>query len=263
VGLRDAQDVFLARGQSWLNIGPDSWWYGALVRSLTGLRYQTNEQQFGIGLLTLGVVALGFWRGRHRGGVMVLGLTALVLVLLATQVGPWRTASPWAGVYALVPGARGIRAVPRVGLVALVAWAAGLALAIDGLARWRPWAAGALALLCLLEQGVAYVHFEPTLDRERVNRIAREVSAGCTAFVYTPPPDGWPPWHAQIDALWVADATGVPTLNGYSGNAPPGWELQNCFVRSPEDRERVDAAVAAWVRRWALPGTVCRIPSSP
>lgn len=263
VGLRDARDVFLARGQSWVNIGPDSWWYGALVRSLTGLRYQTNEQQYGVGLLTLAAVALGFWRARHRGGVVVLGLTAVVLVLLATQVGHWRAASPWSVVYALVPGAGGIRAVPRVGLVILVAWAAGLALAVDALARSRPLLAAALAVLCLLEQGVAYVHFLPALDRERIDRIAREVPAGCTAFVYTPPPDGWPPWHAQIDALWVADSARVPTLNGYSGNSPPGWGLEDCFVRGPADRARLDAAVAAWVQRWGLTGPVCPIPPSP
>jgi hypothetical protein len=263
VGLRDARDVFLARGQSWLNVGPDSWWWGGLVRGSPGMRYQTNEQQYGIGLLTTAVVAFGFWRARHRGGVVVLGLTAVLLVLLATQVGPWHAASPWNAVYALVPGARGIRAVPRVGLVVLVAWAAGLALAVDGVARFLPWLAAALGVLCLLEQGVAYVHFEPALDRQRVERIAREVPAGCTAFVYTPPPDGWPPWHAQIDALWVTDVVGVPTLNGYSGNAPPGWGLEDCFVRGPADRARLDAAVEAWVRRWGLPAPVCRLPASP
>jgi hypothetical protein len=263
VGLRDARDVFLARGQSWLNVGPDSWWWGALVRASPGMRHQTPEQQFGIGLLTSVAVALGFWRARHRGGVAVLGITAVLLVLLATQFGPWRAVSPWNLVYAWVPGARGIRAVPRVGLVVLVAWAAGLALAIDALARWRPRLAGALALLCVLEQGVADRSFEPMLDRERVDHIAREVPAGCTAFVYTPPPDGWPPWHAQIDALWVADAALVPTLNGYSGNAPPGWGLEDCFVRGPADRARLDAAVAAWVRRWGLTGPICRLPASP
>lgn len=261
VGLRDARDVFLAKGQSWLNVGPDSWWYGWLVRRLTGLRYQTNEQQYGIGLLTLGGVAFGFWHARHRAGVLVLGLTALALLLLTTQLGPWRAASPWNLVYAVVPGARGIRAVPRVGLLLLVAWAAGLALAVDTLARRRPVAAAVLALLCLVEQGVRYVHFEPAQDRERVDRIAREVAPGCTAFVYTPPPDGWPPWHAQIDAVWVADAARVPTLNGYSGNAPPGWGLEDCFVRNPADRARVEAAIQAWVTRWALPGPVCRLPN--
>jgi hypothetical protein len=263
VGLRDARDVFLARGQSWFNIGPDSWWWGALVRSSPGMRSQTAEQQYGIGLLTSAAVAFGFWRARHRGGVVVLALTALLLVLLATQIGPWRAAAPWNGVYAWVPGARGIRAVPRVGLVVLVAWAAGLALAVDALARSRPVAAAALALLCLLEQGVADRSFLPALDRERVNRIAREVPPGCTAFVYTPPPDGWPPWHPQIDAMWVADAVGVPTLNGYSGNTPPGWGLEDPFVRGPEDRARLDAAVGAWVHRWGLTQPVCRVPPSP
>ncbi|HET9157286.1 MAG TPA: hypothetical protein VFN91_11505, partial [Myxococcaceae bacterium] len=263
VGLRDARDVFLARGQSWFNVGPDSWWWGALVRSSPGMRSQTPEQQYGIGVLTTAVVAFGFWRARHRGGVVVLGLTAVLLVLLATQFGPWRAASPWNLIYAVVPGARGIRAVPRVGLLVLVAWAAGLALAVDALARSRPWVAAVLALLCLVEQRVADRSFEPGLDRERVDRIARQVPPGCAAFVYTPAPDGWPPWHAQIDALWVADAVGVPTLNGYSGNSPPGWGLEDCFVRGPADRERLDAAVAAWVQRWGLTRPVCRVPASP
>ena len=263
VGLRDAHDVFLAKGQSWFNIGPDSWWWGALVRASPGMRYQTPEQQYGIGLLTSVAVAFGFWRARHRGGVVVLGLTAVLLVLLATQLGPWPAASPWNLVYAVVPGAGGIRAVPRVGLVLLVAWAAGLSLAVDVVARSRPLAAATLALLCLVEQGVADRSFVPALDRERVNRIAREMPAGCAAFVYTPPPDGWPPWHAQIDALWVADTARVPTLNGYSGNTPPGWGLEECLVRGPADRVRLDGAIEAWVTRWALPGPVCRLPRSP
>ena len=82
-------------------------------------------------------------------------------------------------------------------------------------------------------------------------------------LVYTPPPDGWPPWHAQIDAIWVADAAGVPTLNGYSGNSPPGWGLEDPFVRGSEDRTRLDASVEAWAKRWGLAQPVCRVPASP
>jgi hypothetical protein len=262
VGFRNPRKVFLARGQSWLNVGPDSWWYGGLVRRLQGLRSQTNEQQFGVGLLTLGVAGFGFWRARHRGGVVVLAATGLALVLLATQVGPWRAASPWNVVYAMVPGAAAIRAVPRVGLVVLLVWAAGLALAIDVVSRARPLASAALAVVCLLEQGVSFGHFVPAIDRARVQRIAREVDRGCTAFVYTPAPDGWPPWHAQIDALWVTDAAGVPTLNGYSGNAPPGWMLEDCLVRGPRTGP-------GWTRQWrpgsvaGAPGQVCRIQPAP
>jgi hypothetical protein len=263
VGLRDAQHVFLARGQSWLNAGPDSWWYGGLVRQLAGMRSQTAEQQLGIGLITPLVALLGLWRARYRDGVVVLATTALVLGLLATQLGPWRNLSPWNLVSAVVPGAAAIRAVPRVGLVILVAWAAGLALAVDGTALRRPWAALALALLCLLEQGVSLVHFRPAEERARVDRLAATVAPSCTAFVYTPAPDGWPPWRSQMDAVWATDAARVPTLNGYSGNAPPGWKLDDCLVRGPADRQRLDAAVEEWIRRWAIPGTVCQLAAPP
>ena len=259
VGLRGAGQVFLAHGQSWFNPGPDSWWYGGLVRRLAGLRTQSGEQQLGVGLLTTLMALVGLWRARHRDAVMVLAATALVLILLTTQLGPWRMSSPWTLVSAVVPGANAIRAVSRAGLVVLVAWAAGLALAVDGLGRRSAWAAAGVAALCLLEQGVSFAHFTPAEDRARVDRLAAAVSPACTAFVYTPPPDGWPPWRSQVDAVWATDAAGVPTLNGYSGNAPPGWMLEDCLVRSPADRERLDAAVTDWIRRWHIEGTVCQM----
>lgn len=259
VGFRQVQQVFLARGQSWLNPGPDSWWYGSLVRRLAGLRTQDGEQQIGVGLLAPVVALCGLWRARHRDGVVVLAATAVALMVLATQLGPWRTASPWSAVAALVPGAAAIRAVPRLGLVVLVAWAAGLALAVDAARRRHTGAAALLGALCLLEQGVSFTHFTPAAERDRVARLAAAISPACTAFVHTPAPDGWPAWRSQIDALWATQASGVPTLNGYSGNSPPGWLLEDCLERGPADRARLDAAVEAWVQRWSLPGRVCRI----
>ncbi len=263
VGLRHVEQVFLARGQSWLNPGPDSWWYGGLVRRVGGMRSQNGEQHIGVGLLTSVVALLGLWRARHRGGVVVLAATALVLVVLATQLGPWRTTSPWNAVSALVPGAAAIRAVPRVALLVLVAWAVGLALTIEAAGRRGPLLAAALATVCLLEQGVSFAHFRPAEERARVEQLAKTVPRSCEAFVFTPPPDGWPAWRSQLDAVWATDLAGVPTLNGYSGNAPPGWGLEDCLVRGPQDRARLEAAVAEWVRRWGLPDRVCRIPSSP
>jgi len=259
VGLRDVQAVFLARGQTWLNPGPDSWWYGGLVRRLVGLRSQTGEQQMGVGLLAPAVALVGLWRARHRGGVVVLAATALLLVVLGTQLGPWRAVSPWSAVSALVPGAAAIRAVPRLGLLVLVAWAAGLALAVDAARRRSTAAAAVLGALCLVEQGVSFAHFTPAVERARVDQVAAAVPPGCAAFVLTPAAQGFPAWRSQIDALWATDAAGVPTLNGYSGNSPPGWRLEDCLVRGPADRARLDAAVAAWVQRWGLPGPVCRI----
>jgi len=260
VGLRPVQNVFLARGQSWLNPGPDSWWYGALVRRLPGLRTQTGEQELGVGLVTTGVALAGLWWARHRPVARVLAVTAALLVVLGTQLGPWRGASPWNAVAALLPGAAAIRAVPRLGLLVLLAWAAGLALAVDAARRRGWWAAALLGLGCLLEQGVSFAHFSPAEERGRVDRLAAAVVPRCAAFVYTPAPDGWPAWRSQIDAVWATDASGVPTLNGYSGNLPPGWGLEDCLVRGPADRARLDTAAADWIRRWGLQGEVCRLP---
>jgi hypothetical protein len=263
VGLRRAQEVFLAKGQSWLNPGPDSWWYGGLVRRLPGMRHQDGEQQLGVGVLTLLVAVVALWRSRRRPAVAVLALTAAVLVVLGTQLGPWRAVSPWNGVAALVPGARAIRAVPRLGLIVLVAWSAGLALAVDAVGRRRAWAGPALAAVCLLEQGISLWHFTPAEERARVERLAATIPGGCTAFVYTPAPDGWPAWRSHIDAMWAAQLSGVPTLNGYSGNVPPGWKLEECQVRGPADQARLEDAVDAWIHRWSVPGTVCRLPGVP
>ena len=116
-----------------------------------------------------------------------------------------------------------------------------------------------LGALGLVEQGVSFANFTPGLERARVDQVAAAVPRGCAVFVHTPAAQGFPAWRSQIDALWATDAAGVPTLNGYSGNSPPGWRLEDCLVRGPADRARLDAAVAAWVQRWGLPGPVCWI----
>lgn len=263
VGLRHPGEVFLARGQSWINPGADSWWYGGLVRHVRGLASQSGEHLMGVGVLTSLAAGTGLWRSRQRVGVVVLATVALALIVLSTQLGPWPRLSPWRLVLLLVPGARAIRAVPRLGLLVLVAWAAGLALCIEAVRRRRPALAALLALACLLEQGLRFAHFDPAVERARAEEVARALPEGCAAFAYTPQPDGWPPWRSQTVAMWATDLSGVPTLNGYSGNVPPGWPLDDCIVHGPADRERLDAAVAGWVRRWALPGKVCRVPAQP
>lgn len=96
-----------------------------------------------------------------------------------------------------------------------------------------------------------------------MERLAATVPRDCAAFVYTPPPDGWPAWRSHIDAMWAARVAGIPTLNGYSGNVPPGWKLDECQVRTPADRARLEDAVEAWIHRWSVPGRVCRLPVSP
>lgn len=148
-----------------------------------------------------------------------------------------------------------------MGLLVLVAWAGGLALAVQAVRRRNIGAAAALAALCLLEQGATFDHFVPAAERSRALSLGRSLPPGCSAFAYAPDADGWPAWRAQLDAAWATDAAGIPTLNGYTCNIPPGWPLEECLVRRPEDCARIEAAVAEWSARQGISGTVCLVPA--
>jgi hypothetical protein len=262
VGLRPLASILLPHGQSWLYIGPDSWWYAPLAR-LPGFERLPvpGEQQLGVGALTTVVALVGLWRARGRPVVALILGTGVALVLLSTQWG--RGSSAWHWLHTWVPGAAGIRAVSRLGILVLIAWAAGLSLAIDRLGERSHLAAALLALACVLEQGVSFASFAPAEQAARVRNLAAAIGPDCTAFVFTPDDDGSPAWRSQVDAMWAADVSGVPTLNGYSGNYPPRWPLDDCLVRGPKDQARLSSAVEAWVRETGMRGRLCQLGGRP
>ena len=52
----------------------------------------------------------------------------------------------------------------------------------------------------------------------------------------------------HLDAAWAALASGVPTVNGYSGAAPPAWEpLHDGRIRTPAEAAALEAALAEWL----------------
>jgi hypothetical protein len=53
----------------------------------------------------------------------------------------------------------------------------------------------------------------------------------------------------HIFAMWAELRSGIPTLNGYSGQVPPDWPLADVSMAGPEDRERIPAAIRDWMSR--------------
>jgi hypothetical protein len=53
----------------------------------------------------------------------------------------------------------------------------------------------------------------------------------------------------QTDAMWISLRTGLPTLNGFSGWAPPGWELLGAADPS--------GAARRWIAHSGLREQVC------
>jgi len=279
VGMRSFQTVepMLPRPQSWAYMGPGNWLYGALAsRHLFQVIPVEHEQRLGTGVVTALVAIAGLWGARRRTMVRVVTLVPVAMALLATKWPGGFTA--WHGVDATVPGAAAMRAVSRIGIVIVLPIALGVAMAVDRLAgaatsgsRWTRdrIARGigiALALgIIALEQGQRLPTYDKHLARERTARVAREVGPECSAFLSTIIGGTEDPWRYHVDAMWASMARGVPTLNGYSGNQPPGWPFYPVNIQPGDSTlAPMTAALRRWTTRWRLdPTTICLLRVAP
>jgi hypothetical protein len=250
VGLRSADRISYPRILSWFLTGRTNRIYGGLQTALDlGFDAKVSRNN-GLGVITLATAASGLWLGRRRRDVqlVVAGFAGLVILTLVLP-GGW---SPWLLVRRLLPPAAALRAVARVGLMTLFPAALGLAIVADRLAGASRW--GIVALLSLVvvaEQS----HRTPTYDKaansQRIESTARRVPTEATAFLLVAAGASWH-GHMHDDAAWVALASGVPTINGRSGNAPRGWTLAQPALTGPGDESRLRANLARWAKRHGL-----------
>lgn len=154
-----------------------------------------------------------------------------------------------------LPGLNAIRAVSRIGLV--LAFPAALVAAIglrSLLAESQPRLLGALAALLFV--GLAGYEFA-TIERQtssiaeserRIDAVvvaAREQARGVASPVLLLVDPANEDFQIQLDAMLAAERLGWPTVNGYSGNIPPGAApTPSCSVAS-----RQFQGYAAWRAR--------------
>ena len=190
---------------------------------------------------------------------------ALCITVVVVTVLPVDTAhgSLWELVWHL-PGATAIRAIDRIQVVGDLAAALALTgLATDALANWdrlrRSTAlrVAGVALVCLivLEQadttGVSQLHRGRQLAA--LAAVPRPPD-GCTSFyVVDAHPDSLKFYEYQTEAMLVSQRFGLPTLNGYSGDTPPGWGL--LYPTTPS----YPAQVQQWITSHGLLTGVCRL----
>jgi len=234
--------------RSWLYPGRRSlltFWFGrtALFRDLPG----EPEQRLAVGFMALVCGTLGLWAWRKNPWIRLLAVVTLALVVLTTELpGGF---SLWYGVRAVVPGARALRLVSRVGV--LLAFPAGVALAVFfSRPRRRAWTAVLLAL-CLADQIYSEYTFSKLETRSVVAAYAAAVPPGCRSAyiaVQRRPGTATPSWLYQEEIQLSELARGVPLVNsGYTRFSPPGYGAlgQNVFSTS-EELARLDSALAAW-----------------
>jgi hypothetical protein len=258
----DASTPFLPRLESWLYPGRRSllyFWLGRmpLFQGLPG----EPEQRLFVGAATLVCAGLGAWSWRKSPWMRLLAVLTVALVVLTTELpGGF---SLWHAVRAVMPGARALRIVPRVGV--LLAFPAGVGLAAF-FSRPRRVAAIVLLLgLCLADQAYSEYTFSKVETRRIVAAYAAAVPPGCRnayLVVRTAPGTDRPHWVFQEEIQLSELARGVPLVNGgYTRFYPPGYgSLGRNVVSSPEDLDRLRRDFASWLTLHDLsPQDVCWI----
>ncbi len=262
----DKVSFHLARPASWFNIGPSHWLYGwtAAFPSFSSLPAE-HEHRIGFGYITPLLAAIGLWRARRRYAWVlpcIVGIAALIF--LSTKWGPGF--NPWHAVYYFAPGARAIRAMARIGEVLLLPAAIGVAALIDSfpVSRFKWLFLAPLCGFAALEQGVTVSTFDTGQHRRLIESIAEAVPSRCSSFYFAAIKGKQGPPNYHVASMWAGSLRQIPTINGYSGYAPPGYPLSWFPVTSPEQGEGVRDALDRWRAQNALSAsTTCLIAFEP
>lgn len=159
----------------------------------------------------------------------------------------------------LVPGALAIRSGMRLQLVANMWIVIALALLLEhwlrtAPARWanaRRWAALSILTFCLVEQ-INLMKNSAIRRGDELAFLAAVPSppAPCQAFYALPHRQQDARYLDETDAMWIANQIHLPTLNGFAGWFPPGWNLLQ------EDADQT-SLVRQWIEHSGLTGQVC------
>jgi hypothetical protein len=260
--------VFAMAPSDLTNMGPRNllwgWLHDAHLPGDLGREWTMGFGPAFLALFTLTAISLFRPVAAGRVSPRILLARAAAIAAVALMLIPVHAhgVSLWTLVGGVVPGAQAIRVPARMWLVAvpLACVAIAASPALQGLrseprARLRhrrALAVGAIGALLLLEQVSLDTTAKVDLHRQRdLIALGATMPARCRSFFATGPAPGSPPWQIHLDAMIVALGAERPTINGYSGMEPLGFDVDPAAPDYP-------ARAVAWARRHAMTD-VCEV----
>jgi hypothetical protein len=233
--------------QSWFYPGA-SWLWGWTTEFPIFRELPSGEHVMGFGLLTILVGLAGLWLRRRDPIAQWLVIIVGLIVILSTVVAGH---SLWRLVHQVVPGANAIRAVTRIWLVCVLPLALAVAAVIGRLER-RGYACAALLLgaLCVGEQLYPKGGYDKVQVRAEVARIARAIPPTARAFFVSVSRAEWEV-RPHYDAMWAALEANLPTINGYLGNYPRGYDLIT-VAQTRIELEEAERRLRTWCEKNGL-----------
>jgi len=233
-----------------LDVGRDNLIWGALAHRIEDVWTPggVHEAPAGWPVLTVCVfVASAFhftnrlYRSRHNGYsrekhllVLLSAISLACIALWLTSVRLYGSITAWAIIRWFVPGASAIRVPQRISLLLnvgiVLVCVAGVNALLEAQAghRVRIRLAAALLLLALLAEQVNSMpnHIISRFgEAQRFEKIPPPPKRCSAFFISHEGPGEVNALVAQTDAMLIAQQFDIPTLNGYSGWSPKGWNL--------------------------------------
>ena len=165
-----------------------------------------------------------FFRKDKKG---ILIFFTYVFVFFLTLKG-FNNFSLWKYVYDYVPGGNALRAVARIGVCLLLFFGVGIGYFFERIQKSTPiYVVIFLAIIVILEQGTTTQSYAKVESRKRTDTVTQQIDPKCQSFFYFPLDlaQKTPSFMIHLDAMWAQINSQVPTVNGYSGKHPMGWEF--------------------------------------
>lgn len=255
---RSATEIggMLPRPQSYLLADLSQIWQGVSGRLIRDMPMRPEHQMF-VGLGIVGLAAIALFRSTSR----VRWVALLSLILLGALTLSVHGYSAYL-LLTKVPGLGAVRAVTRIVMVLALPLAYLVALAIDALREnsWA-WRVTGATLVILLVCESASVHpwtYNIAEAKARTAKLQAQLPALLPPHVMLFNPIGSETFYlAELDGIFVAQDMHRPTLNGYSGNIPPGYYPDASKSPCEQALARLDGASLFYADklRRAMPST--------
>lgn len=204
-------------------------WIGQLFTHVP-MRHE-HQMFFGLGLLLVGILGVYyiFRGGDHQQLGRVSAWTLFGLIALTFSFNGYSVYR----VLLYLPGVGSVRAVSRIVLIMLLPLGIIAAIAIDGVQQrfqiWQTrWAMLVAAVLLVIIEPIFYqtysTHIGKWLDRQSQLKARLSVYDLNDHIIFVTGSSEDPHIKAvELDGMIFAQDRLLPTLNGYSGNLPPGY----------------------------------------
>jgi hypothetical protein len=190
---------------------------------------------------------------RKNAQSLALFLLSSFLILLTVQ---FRGLSLWA-ILSYFPGFDVIRSIGRVQLVSHFLICIALAILLAHINKIRTLghilATGLVSLIFMENVSFGLITGVDLRKQEILVNLGEQIPEGCESFFAIAGDFERPNFAYQVDSMIVAMGARVPTLNGYSGNQPTDWQVNN--IQFPDYADRIKK----WTRQKNINETVCQI----